>query len=80
MKYLTPEKSRKITLEVMSLSALLCAFGYIADIALFCYIGFIAIILALVFCLLFYRCHACGKFLGRDKVEYCPHCGSKISD
>ncbi|MCI8398315.1 MAG: hypothetical protein HFF90_02815 [Oscillibacter sp.] len=24
------------------------------------------------------RCPSCKNFLGRDKPDFCPHCGSKI--
>lgn len=78
MKYLTPRKARKITLIVMLLSIIFCFLGYFVKKILFLYIGSFAIIVALIFYLLFYRCHTCGRFIGRDKAEYCPHCGSEV--
>ena len=33
---------------------------------------------ALALHIYWWRCHHCGQFLGRDKGEYCQHCGKKI--
>lgn len=41
-------------------------------------VGVVILLVGLVIHLRYYRCPACGKFLGRDTVAYCPHCGSKI--
>ena len=80
MENLTPSKVRKITLIVMLLSVAVCFLGYFVERILFLYIGMFAIMVALIFHLLFYRCHTCGKYLGRDKAKYCPHCGSEVVD
>ena len=32
----------------------------------------------LIFWILFGRCPACGKYLGRQSGEYCSHCGERI--
>ena len=80
MKILRPRKVRKITLIVMWLSVICCLLAYFIEQILLLYIGYFVIIAALIFYLLFYRCHTCGRFLGRDKSEYCPHCGSEVVD
>ena len=41
-------------------------------------VGVVILLVGLVIHLRYYRCPACGKFLGRDAVAHCPHCGSKI--
>ena len=28
----------------------------------------------------FWRCPGCRKFLGRDNVNYCPHCGRALGE
>lgn len=80
MKNLRPRKVRKITLIIMLLSIILCFIGYISEKIFFLYICTFVIISTLIFNLLFYRCPICGKFLGRDAVKFCPHCGSEIAD
>ena len=41
-------------------------------------VGVVILLVGLVIHLRYYRCPACGKFLGRDAVAHCPHCGYKI--
>lgn len=39
-------------------------------------LGFLAA--SLLINLLFLRCPACRRYLGRDEGEYCPHCGHRL--
>ena len=78
MQNLTAGKVRKITLITMLIAVFFLLLGYFVKINLVLFIGWLIFMLALIFYLLFYRCHECGKFLGRDKVKYCPHCGSEV--
>ena len=38
------------------------------------------VLLAAIFVvyLLYIRCPPCGEHLGRDRGEFCPHCGKKL--
>ena len=41
--------------------------------------GLILVILALIYCLVVFRCPHCGSLLGTRTIpEYCPHCGKKM--
>lgn len=35
---------------------------------------------AVVLELIFYRCPACGKFLGSFSNRCCPHCGARVNE
>ena len=45
------------------------------------YIGAAFAIASAIFWLIFGRCPACGRPLGRVETgQYCPHCGNKIEE
>ncbi len=45
---------------------------------LFYWLALGLIVLLAVFSLIFWRCPECGRSLGRDRCEYCRHCGRKL--
>ncbi len=80
MKALMPQKVRRFTLILDIIGLVIILLGNVVENILVSLIGFVVITSALILYLLLYRCHNCGKFLGRDKAEYCPHCGSEVTD
>ena len=78
MKNLTPRRVRNITLIVELIAIIISLFGIIVEINLISTFGLIIAIGIVIFYLMFYRCHSCGKFLGRENAKYCPHCVSEV--
>jgi hypothetical protein len=69
--------------RILIYTALLIAGGIVAFIDFndqygIKYIGFILILLAFVYKLIFFRCGTCGKYQGRDPGEMCKECGEKL--
>ncbi len=36
------------------------------------------LIAGIIFHMIFYRCPACGRHLGRNNGEFCQHCGASL--
>ena len=78
MKNLTPRKVRKWFILILLLGFAILALGLIKTFWALTIIGWCVMACAVFFDIVCYRCHNCGKFLGRDSVKYCPHCGSEV--
>ena len=73
-----PRKVRKVTIYILFLLFALTILGVIIENSLITTLSSFLVMGTVVLYLLFYRCHNCGKFLGRDNAKYCPHCGKEV--
>ena len=80
MKNLTPKKVRKLFIIFIVIGFIILAFGLLKTMWGLAVLGWCIMACAVFFDLVCYRCPTCGKFLGRDAVKFCPHCGSEITD
>ena len=72
------KKVRKLYILFIVISCLLLVFGLLKTMWGLAVVGLFIMACAVFFYLVCYRCHNCGKFLGRDSVKHCPHCGSEV--
>lgn len=78
MNNFSTKKVRKLYILFIVISCLLLVFGLLKTMWGLAVVGWFIMACAVFFYLVCYRCHNCGKFLGRDSVKHCPHCGSEV--
>lgn len=78
MKNFTPRKVRKFVILFLFLATAIISIGLFKNILLLSIFGCCILAVVVVVDIVFYRCHNCGRFLGRDSVKFCPHCGSEV--
>lgn len=49
-----------------------------AAVAVCCVIAVVFAAALVILSLKFWRCPSCGRWLGRDVPQYCPHCGKPL--
>lgn len=80
LKELKPQQIKKI-FDISAITiVVIVAIGSLLENLPICVIGFVLMIGAVVFNLVFNRCPRCGRHLGRDGGEYCRHCGVKFDE
>lgn len=75
MKIKTVEKIQNLLWVIVGISVILT---YLFDKNTFLIIGVIALAMILVVRAKFWKCPYCGKYIGRDKGNYCKNCGKQI--
>ena len=74
---LTLRQKEYVDAAILAAGILIMLAGRIGPVMLLL-VGFLAMLGAVVLHMCWWRCPHCGQFLGRDKGEYCQHCGKKI--
>lgn len=79
MKLPLAEKLMKVLIGAMVACAVL-AHCVQATAGVLLVVTIILLLAVLVVYFVFLRCPACGRLLGRDRGEFCPHCGAKLRE
>lgn len=78
MKKPSPQKANTYSIIAALVFAVIALAGRYGSVTVLLPIGVAGMLCAVGFKVVFYRCPACGKYLGRAVVKHCPHCGEKI--
>lgn len=78
IRELKPQQVKKLTEGAAIFAVVLALLGYWLDLAFLAVIGLLLMIATGVFHAVLYRCPACGKYLGRDRGNFCRHCGARL--
>lgn len=71
---------RTVSVGSLILSFLTVGLAEVLDDMSLCIAAFVFLLAGTVFHLIFYRCPACGRHLGRNWGNYCSFCGEDLSD
>lgn len=80
LKELKLQQIKKIFNIAAITIVVIVAIGSLLENLPICVFGFVLMIGAVVFNIIFYRCPRCGRHLGRDGGDYCQYCGVKFDD
>lgn len=78
IKELKPQQIKQICHLIIFISWGIVTISALFDLLLPCIGGLIFMIFAGIIDIIFNRCSACGKYLGRVRVNYCRNCGKKL--
>lgn len=78
IKELKPKQIKQICRLIIFISLGIVTISARFNLLLPCIGELVFMIFACIIDIIFYRCPACGKYLGRVRVDYCRNCGKKL--